>query len=134
MNITSMRPSIHYKGENLTGFAHSPDDVQDMLKMVGGAPSVIKLLEGTQGIGMVLAETQKAAESVIEAFMGLKAKILIQEFIEAATQKDVASRIIQFIEKNHGPHPGQGMRWQRSDPPLISAAYRSIPVRGEPSI
>jgi ribosomal protein S6--L-glutamate ligase len=155
MNITSMRPSIHYKGENITdfdaviprigasvtfygtavlrqfemmgvyplnesvaitrsrdklrslqllarkgiglpvtGFAHSPDDVQDMLKMVGGAPAVIKLLEGTQGIGVVLAETEKAAESVIEAFMGLKANILIQEFIKEAGGADIRCFVI----------------------------------------
>ena len=56
-----------------TGYAHDPDDIKDLIKMVGGAPLVIKLLEGTQGIGVVLAETAKAAESVIEAFMGLKA-------------------------------------------------------------
>jgi ribosomal protein S6--L-glutamate ligase len=155
MNITSMRPSIHYKGENITdfdaviprigasvtfygtavlrqfemmgvyplnesvaitrsrdklrslqllarkgiglpvtGFAHSPDDVQDMLKMVGGAPAVIKLLEGTQGIGVVLAETEKAAESVIEAFMGLRANILIQEFIREAGGADIRCFVI----------------------------------------
>ena len=155
MNITSMRPSIHYKGEELTGFdaviprigasvtfygaavlrqfemmgvyplaesvaitrsrdklrslqllarkgiglpvtcfAHSPDDVQDMLGMVGGAPAVIKLLEGTQGIGVVLAETKKAAESVIEAFMGLKANILIQEFIKEAGGADIRCLVV----------------------------------------
>ena len=155
MNITSMRPSIHYKGENLTdfdaviprigasvtfygtavlrqfemmgvyplnesvaitrsrdklrslqllarkgiglpvtGFAHSPDDVEDMLSMVGGAPAVIKLLEGTQGIGVVLAETKKAAESVIEAFMGLKANILIQEFIKEAGGADIRCLVV----------------------------------------
>ena len=155
MNITSLRPSIHYKGEDLsgfdaviprigasvtfygtavlrqfemmgvyplnesvaitrsrdklrslqllarkgiglpvTGFAHSPDDVQDMLKMVGGAPAVIKLLEGTQGIGVVLAETEKAAESVIEAFMGLKANILIQEFIAEAGGSDIRCLVV----------------------------------------
>ena len=155
MNITSMRPSIHYKGEVLTGFdaviprigasvtfygtavlrqfemmgvyplnesvaitrsrdklrslqllarkgiglpvtgfAHSPDDVQDMLRMVGGAPAVIKLLEGTQGIGVVLAETEKAAESVIEAFMGLKANILIQEFIREAGGADIRCLVV----------------------------------------
>ena len=155
MNITSMRPSIHYKGENLTGFnavvprigasvtfygtavlrqfemmgvyplnesvaitrsrdklrslqllarkgiglpvtgfAHSPDDIEDMLNMVGGAPAVIKLLEGTQGIGVVLAETKKAAESVIEAFMGLKANILIQEFIKEAGGADIRCLVV----------------------------------------
>ena len=77
-----------------TGFAHSPDDVQDLIKMVGGAPLVIKLLEGTQGIGVVLAETQKAAESVIEAFMGLKANILIQEFIKEAGGADIRCFVV----------------------------------------
>jgi ribosomal protein S6--L-glutamate ligase len=61
-------------GMPITGYAHSPDDIQDLIKMVGGTPLVIKLLEGTQGIGVVLAETRKAAESVIEAFMGLRAR------------------------------------------------------------
>ena len=68
-------------GLPVTGFAHAPDDIQDLIKMLGGAPLVIKLLEGTQGIGVVLTETQQAAESVIEAFMGLKANILAQEFM-----------------------------------------------------
>ncbi len=76
-------------GLPITGFAHAPDDIQDLIKMVGGAPLVIKLLEGTQGIGVVLAETQKAAESVIEAFMGLKANILVQEYIKEAGGADI---------------------------------------------
>jgi len=155
MNITSLRPEIHYKGEILegfdaviprigasvtfygtavvrqfemmgvyslnesvaltrardklralqllarkgiglpvTGFAHSPDDVDDLLKMVGGAPAVIKLLEGTQGIGVVLTETQQAAESVIEAFMGLRVNILVQEFIKEAGGSDLRCFVI----------------------------------------
>lgn len=77
-----------------TGFAHSPDDVQDLIKMVGGTPLVIKLLEGTQGIGVVLAETKKAAESVIEAFMGLSANILVQEFIKEAGGADIRCLVI----------------------------------------
>ncbi|MBZ0131351.1 MAG: 30S ribosomal protein S6--L-glutamate ligase [Thiohalobacteraceae bacterium] len=81
-------------GLPVSGFAHSPDDVQDLIKMVGGAPVVIKLLEGTQGIGVVLAETQKAAESVIEAFMGLKANILVQEFIQEAGGADIRCLVI----------------------------------------
>jgi ribosomal protein S6--L-glutamate ligase len=81
-------------GMPITGFAHSPDDVQDLIKMVGGAPLVIKLLEGTQGIGVVLAETRKAAESVIEAFMGLKANILVQEFIKEAGGSDIRCFVI----------------------------------------
>ena len=77
-----------------TGYAHHPDDVQDLIKMVGGAPLVIKLLEGTQGIGVVLAETKKAAESVIEAFMGLKANILLQEYIEEAGGADIRCLVV----------------------------------------
>jgi ribosomal protein S6--L-glutamate ligase len=81
-------------GMPVTGFAHSPDDIQDVIKMVGGAPLVIKLLEGTQGIGVVLAETQKAAESVIEAFMGLKANIMVQEFIKEAGGADIRCFVV----------------------------------------
>jgi ribosomal protein S6--L-glutamate ligase len=81
-------------GLPVSGFANSPDDVQDLIKMVGGAPVVIKLLEGTQGIGVVLAETQKAAESVIEAFMGLKANILVQEYIKEAGGADIRCFVI----------------------------------------
>ncbi|WP_341658734.1 30S ribosomal protein S6--L-glutamate ligase [Vibrio sp.] len=76
-------------GMPITGFASKPDDVKDLLEMVGGTPVVIKLLEGTQGIGVVLAETRKAAESVIEAFMGLKANIMVQEYIKEAEGADV---------------------------------------------
>ncbi len=155
MNITSNRPSIHYKGEELagfdaviprigasvtfygcavlrqfemmgtyplnesvaitrsrdklrslqllsrkgiglpvTGFANAPGDIQDLIKMVGGAPLVIKLLEGTQGIGVVLAETQQAAESVIEAFMGLDVNILVQEYIKEAGGADLRCFVI----------------------------------------
>ncbi|MCW9047824.1 MAG: 30S ribosomal protein S6--L-glutamate ligase [Gammaproteobacteria bacterium] len=77
-----------------TGFAHDPDDIQDLIKMVGGAPLVIKLLEGTQGIGVVLAETKKAAESVIEAFMGLKANIMVQQYIKEAGGADIRCLVI----------------------------------------
>ncbi len=81
-------------GMPITGFAHFPDDVEDLIKMVGGAPLVIKLLEGTQGIGVVLAETKQAAESVIEAFMGLKANILVQEFIKEAGGTDIRCLVV----------------------------------------
>ena len=81
-------------GLPVTGFAHKPDDLQDLIKMVGGAPLVIKLLEGTQGIGVVLAETHKAAESVVEAFMGLKANILVQEFIKESGGSDIRCFVV----------------------------------------
>lgn len=77
-----------------TGFAHSPDNVKDLIKNVGGAPVVIKLLEGTQGIGVVLAETTKSAEAIIEAFMGLKANILVQEFIKEAGGADIRCFVV----------------------------------------
>lgn len=81
-------------GLPITGFAHSPDDIPDLIRMVGGAPLVIKLLEGTQGIGVVLAETEKAAESVIQAFMGLKANIMVQEYIQEAGGADIRCFVI----------------------------------------
>lgn len=77
-----------------TGFAHHPDKIDDLIKNVGGAPVVIKLLEGTQGIGVVLADTQKAAESIIEAFMGLNASILVQEFIKEAGGSDIRCFVV----------------------------------------
>lgn len=81
-------------GLPLTGYASKPDDIKDVIRMVGGAPLVVKLLQGTQGIGVVLAETQKAAESVIEGFMGIKADILIQEFIKEADGSDIRCFVI----------------------------------------
>lgn len=77
-----------------TGYANNPDDIQDLIKMVGGTPLVIKLLEGTQGIGVVLAETKKAAESVLEAFMGLKVNIMVQEYIKEAGGADIRCLVI----------------------------------------
>jgi len=77
-----------------TGFANAPGDTEDLLKLVGGAPVVIKLLEGTQGVGVVLAETTKAAESVIEAFRGLKANFMVQEFIKEAGGSDIRCFVV----------------------------------------
>ncbi|HEY7840631.1 MAG TPA: 30S ribosomal protein S6--L-glutamate ligase [Gammaproteobacteria bacterium] len=155
MNITSHRPGIHYKGEDLekfdaviprigasvtfygtavlrqfemmgvyplnesvaisrardklralqllsrkgiglpiTGFANKPDDIEDLIDMVGGPPLVIKLLQGTQGIGVVLAENRQAAESVIESFLGLKASVLVQEYIGEAGGADIRAFVI----------------------------------------
>ncbi|WP_321429355.1 30S ribosomal protein S6--L-glutamate ligase [uncultured Methanolobus sp.] len=155
MNVTSHKPSIHYKGEEVTNvdaviprigasvtsygaavlrqfemmgvfplnesvaitrsrdklrslqllsrkgiglpvtvYASKPGDVKDMIAMVGGAPLVIKLLEGTQGIGVVLAESQKAAESIIEGFMGVKANILVQEYIKESNGADIRCFVV----------------------------------------
>jgi ribosomal protein S6--L-glutamate ligase len=79
----------------ITGFANSPLDTQDLISMVSGAPLIIKLLEGSQGRGVVLAETDKAAESVINAFKSLNANILVQEFIKEAKGKDIRCFVIE---------------------------------------
>lgn len=81
-------------GMPVTGMAHSPDDSSDLIKKVGGAPLVIKLLEGTQGKGVVLAETQKAAQSVIGAFRGLRANILVQEFVAESSGVDIRCLVV----------------------------------------
>lgn len=81
-------------GLPVTTFAHDPKTSKDLIKLCGGAPVVVKLLEGTQGVGVVLAETQKAAESVIEAFRGLNANILVQEFIKEAGGADIRCLVV----------------------------------------
>jgi len=81
-------------GMPVTGCAHSTRDVDGLINSVGGAPLVVKLLEGTQGIGVVLAENRNAAESVIEAFRGLKANIIVQEFIKEAMGQDIRCFVI----------------------------------------
>lgn len=81
-------------GLPITGFAYSPDDIQDLISMVGGPPLVIKILEGTQGIGVVLAETQQAATSVIEAFLDLQAHIMVQEYIKEAKAADIRCFVV----------------------------------------
>jgi len=203
MNITSMRPSIHYRGRELngfdaviprigasvtfygtavvrqfemmgvyplnesvaitrsrdklrsmqllarkgiglpvTGYAHNPDDIDDLIKEVGGAPLVIKLLEGTQGIGVVLAETTKAAESVIQAFMGLKANIMVQEFIKESGGADmrcfvIGEKVVAAM-KRQGPegefrsnlHRGGSASLVRLTPEERSTAVRAARVMG----
>jgi len=81
-------------GLPVTGFAHATQDIDGLIETVGGAPLVIKLLEGTQGIGVVLAETHQAAKSVIEAFRGLDANILVQEYIKEAQGADVRCFVV----------------------------------------
>ena len=81
-------------GLPVTGFANKPDDVDDLIAMVGGSPLVIKLLQGTQGIGVVLAETNNAAKSVIDSFIDLKASALVQQFISEAKGSDIRCLVI----------------------------------------
>lgn len=77
-----------------TAFADHPSDIDYLIKQVGGPPVIIKLLEGTQGLGVVLAETKNAAKSVLEAFYGLEANILVQEFIKEAKGADIRAFVV----------------------------------------
>ena len=80
-----------------TAFTNYSKDVSNIIKSVGGAPLIIKLLEGTQGLGVVLAETANAAESVLEAFNGLKARVIVQEFIKEAKGADVRAFVVDGV-------------------------------------
>lgn len=91
-----------------TGFANSPIETADLIDMVGGAPLIVKLLQGTQGRGVVLAETRKAAESVIGAFTSLKANLLVQEFVKEADGKDlrlfvIDNKVVASIQRTAAP-------------------------------
>lgn len=91
-----------------TGFANSPLDTEDLIKMVGGAPLIVKLLEGTQGKGVVLAETKKAAESLINAFKSLRANILVQQYIKESNGQDIRcfvvnGKVIESIMRTAAP-------------------------------
>ena len=92
----------------VTAFGHSGTDVAELIRSVGGAPLIVKLLEGTQGIGVVLCETHQAAESVIEAFRNLQANILVQEFIAEAKGADmrcfvVGKRVVASMVRQAAP-------------------------------
>ena len=129
-------------GLPVTGFAHSTKDIGGLISTVGGAPLVIKLLEGTQGIGVVLAETNKAAESVIEAFRGLKANILVQEFIKEAGGSDircfvVGGRVVAAMMRKAAPgefrsnlHRGGTAELIRITPEERSTAVRAAKFMG----
>ena len=81
-------------GLPVTTFAHDPKQTEEVLKLAGGAPVVIKLLEGTQGIGVVLADTNRSAKSVVEAFRGAGVNILLQEFIKEAGGTDIRAIVV----------------------------------------
>jgi ribosomal protein S6--L-glutamate ligase len=129
-------------GLPVTGFANSPDDTEDLLKFVGGAPVVVKLLEGTQGVGVVLAETKKAAESVIEAFSGLKANFMVQEFIKEAGGADirclvVGDKVVASMQRQakdgefrSNLHRGGSAKLIKITPEERSTAVRSARVMG----
>jgi len=129
-------------GLPVTGFARSTRDTHGLIELVGGAPLVIKLLEGTQGIGVVLTETDKAAESVIEAFRGLNANILVQEFIKEAGGSDircfvVGGKVIASMMRKGAPgefrsniHRGGSAEQIRITPEERSTAVRAAKTMG----
>jgi ribosomal protein S6--L-glutamate ligase len=129
-------------GLPVTGFANSPDDSEDLLALVGGAPVILKLLEGTQGKGVVLAETRKAAESVVEAFRGLNADFLVQEFIKEAGGADIRCFVIgekvvasmmrqaQEGEFRSNLHRGGTSKLIKITPEERSTAVRSARIMG----
>jgi len=80
-----------------TAFTNYSKDVKSIIEKVGGAPLVIKLLEGTQGVGVVLAENNNAAESVLEAFNGLRARVIVQEFIKEAGGADIRAFVVDGV-------------------------------------
>ena len=126
----------------VTGFAHSTKDIDGLLETVGGAPVVVKLLEGTQGMGVVLAETKKAAESVIGAFRQLDANILVQEFIKEARGADirafvVGGRVVAAMKRQGAPgdfrsnlHRGGTAEMIKLTPEERSTASRSAKAMG----
>lgn len=129
-------------GLPVTGFAHSTRYTQDLIQLVGGAPLVVKLLEGTQGIGVVLCETNKAAESVIEAFRGMDAQFVVQEFIKEAGGADirclvVGERVVASMmrrgaegEFRSNLHRGGSAEGIRLTPEERSTAIRSAKIMG----
>ena len=100
--ITSSRDKLHAHqilarhgiGMPPTAFANSPKDTSNLIGLVGTAPLIVKLLESTQGKGVVMAETKKAAESVIDAFRGLKANFLVQDFVKEAAGEDIRCLVV----------------------------------------
>ena len=123
-------------GLPVTGFARSLKDVDEVIDLVGGAPLIIKLLEGTQGMGVVLAETRKAAESVIAAFQELDANILVQEFIEEAGGSDirafvVGGRVVAAMERHAAPGEFRSNlhRGGTANPVRLSARERNTAIR-----
>lgn len=129
-------------GLPVTGFAHSTKDIEGLIDIVGGAPLVIKLLEGTQGIGVVLAETHQAAKSVIEAFRGLDANILVQEFIKEAKGADlrcfvVGGKVVAAMKRQGAPgefrsnvHRGGSVGKVKLTPEERSTAIRAAKAMG----
>lgn len=127
-----------------TGFAHTPTDHRDLVDMVGGAPLIVKLMDGRQGRGSVLAETVKAAESVIKAFRSMRANLLVQGFVKEAKGRDlrcvvIDGKVVAAVERRAAPGKmradlDQGgkasiVRVTREERQLASRAARALGLR-----
>ena len=128
-------------GLPVTAFAHKTRQADDLIDMVGGPPVVIKLVEGTQGIGVVLAETRNTAKSMIEAFGSLNANILIQEFIAESKGEDlrcivVGDRVVASIRRRGAPGDFRSNlhRGGHADPITISPLERKTAVKAAKSL
>lgn len=129
-------------GLPVTTFAHDPKQTEEVLELAGGAPLVIKLLEGTQGLGVVLADTDRSAKSVVEAFRATNTNILIQEFIKEAGGTDiraivVGGRVIAAMKRTGGEgefrsnlHRGGSAQVIKLSPEERSTAIRSAKAMG----
>jgi ribosomal protein S6--L-glutamate ligase len=123
-------------GLPVTAFAHVTSQADDLIDMVGGTPLIIKLLEGTQGIGVVLAETRTSAKSMIEAFGGVEANIMVQEFIKEANSTDVRAfviggKVVASIQRKGAPGDFRSNlhRGGKAQPVRITPEERSTAVR-----
>jgi len=124
-----------------TAFAHDPKATDAVIESVGGAPVVIKLLEGTQGIGVILADTARSAKSTIEAFRGVKVNILVQEFIKEAGASDirafvVGGKVIAAMQRQgaEGEFRSNLHRGGRAAQVKITPEERSIAIRATKSL
>ncbi len=129
-------------GLPVTTFAHDPKQTEEVLKLAGEAPLVVKLLEGTQGVGVVLADSNRSAKSVIEAFRGAKVNILVQEFIKEAGGTDiralvVGGKVIAAMQRQGAEgdfrsnlHRGGSARPIRISPEERSTAIRAAKAMG----
>ena len=129
-------------GLPVTAFAHVTSQADDLIDMVGGTPLIVKLLEGTQGIGVVLAETRTSARSMIEAFGGVEANIMVQEYIKEANSTDVRAfviggKVVASMERQGAPgdfrsnlHRGGKARAIKITPEERSTAVRAAKILG----
>jgi ribosomal protein S6--L-glutamate ligase len=129
-------------GLPVTAFAHDPKQADAVIQMVGGAPVIIKLIEGTQGLGVILGETQSSARSTIEAFRAQNVNILVQEFIREASGSDlrafvVGNRVIAAMQRTGAVgefrsnlHRGGSAKAIKITPEERSTALRAARVMG----